>query len=162
MNISWLKHCASTVLGVFLFAGIALGQSSARDEKALQTIRQNSENFSKNLVAGDYLAVTQAYTDDAKIFPPNLNVLTGTDSILAYWTPKPSSTWRTVHHKVEPAEIKISGDTAYDWGYYEGSSLNEKGEKSDWKGKYVIIWKETSPGVWKIYLDCWNRAPLDK
>lgn len=133
-----------------------LATAPPNDAEAI--IRKNIADFSANLVAGNYEAVVAAYTDDAKIFPPSRDILAGSDSIRQYWTPPANAKSRIVYHKVTPEEIRIVGDTAYDWGYYEGSNENEKGEKSNWRGKYVIVWKEVSPKVWKIYLDCWNRV----
>ncbi len=121
-------------------------------------IRKNIADFSANLMKGNYQAVVAAYTDDAKIFPPSLDILSGSEAISRYWTPSENAKSRIVYHKVTPSEITITGNTAYDWGYYEGTSENDKGERSNWRGKYVIVWKEVSPGDWKIYLDCWNRV----
>ena len=57
-----------------------------------------------------------------------------------------------------PVEIEILGDTANDFGYYEGKSIGNDGKEYAWKGKYVIVWKEVEPNVWKMYLDIWNRV----
>ena len=64
-------------------------------------------------------------------------------------------------HKITPKEIKVVGNEAYDYGYYEGTTLRANGSESNWKGKYVIIWKKVA-GEWKIYLDIWNRIPPSK
>lgn len=135
---------------------------AADEAKSLAIIRANIAAFSKNLVAGNYDAVVAAYTDDAKIFPNNMDILRGSEAIRTYWTPAPDRKSKTSHHLVTPEEIKIVGKEAYDWGYYEGKTLGEDGKETAWKGKYVIVWKETAPGVWKIYLDIWNRVPGDK
>ncbi|MEO0584930.1 MAG: nuclear transport factor 2 family protein [Bacteroidota bacterium] len=59
------------------------------------------------------------------------------------------------YHKVTPEEIKIIGDEAYDYGYYEGKTKSAERGESSWGGKYVIIWRKVE-GEWKIYLDIWN------
>jgi ketosteroid isomerase-like protein len=56
---------------------------------------------------------------------------------------------------ITPVEIKVNGDFAYDYGYYEGETLFTNGRSSRWIGKYVIVWKKEN-GKWKIYLDIWN------
>ena len=134
-------------------------QSARTAAEAERIIRQNIETFSQNLVAGDFEAVTQAYTADAKIFPPGLDILQKHEAIRNYWTPAPDRKSRTVHHKIFPEEIKITGDYAYDWGYYEGRTRQEDGSEHPLRWKYVIVCKQTAPGVWKIYLDAWNRTP---
>ena len=124
--------------------------------KAMDIIKENIAQFSKDLVNQDYDALVNAYTPDAKIFPNNLDILSGAEAIRNYWTPPADRTARTTYHKILPEEIKIMGNEAYDWGYYEGTTTRSDGTESNWKGKYVIIWKEVEPGSWKIYLDIWN------
>ena len=136
-----------------------LRAQTADEAKSVVIIRENIAAFSKNLVAGNIDAVVAAYTDDARIFPNNLEILQGKEAIRKYWTPSPDRKSRTSYHRIMPEEIKIMGNEAYDWGYYEGKTLSDDGKETAWKGKYVVVWKETAPGVWKIYLDIWNRVP---
>lgn len=139
------------LLLIFLFPTL----SYAQDAEAI--IRQNITNFSAHLVAGDIDALLDAYTSDARIFPHGEEILQG-EAIRRYWTPNEKS--KITFHRIMPEEIKILGNEAYDWGYYEGKSLTADGKEAYWKGKYVIIWKEVAPGEWKMYLDIWNRVPV--
>ncbi|MBK7936263.1 MAG: DUF4440 domain-containing protein [Lewinellaceae bacterium] len=136
-----------------------LSAQTDAEAKSLAIIRENIAAFSTNLVAGNYDAVVAAYTEDAKIFPNNQEILRGSEAIRNYWTPAPDKKTRTSYHRITSEEIKILGNEAYDWGYYEGKTLSLDGKETPWKGKYVIVWKEITPGVWKIYLDIWNRVP---
>lgn len=63
---------------------------------------------------------------------------------------------RAIAHKISPQEIKIIGNEAYDYGYYEGTTRFSDGKEKSGKGKYVIVWKKVE-NEWKIYLDIWNR-----
>ncbi len=132
-------------------ASLFTGLSAQSDE---ELIRQEVRNFSANLMAGEKEKVVAAYTSDAKIFPNNTDILSG-DDLKEYWNPATPGNWKTTYHKVTPVEIKLMGDEAYDYGYYEGSSSNGD-QTSNWKGKYVIIWRKEN-GRWKIYLDIWNN-----
>lgn len=123
----------------------------------LGIIHQNIDAFSRSLVEGDYEAVVNAYTPDGKLFPQRGDILRGEEAIRRYWTPPPGMESRTVHHRVRPEEIVVQGDTAYDWGYYEGATRLGEGKEVHWEGKYVIVWKKTADGQWKIYLDSWNN-----
>lgn len=124
-------------------------------KKDIDQILQNAKNFSKYVVDSDYKMIGASYTADAKIFPNNRKILTGKDSILAYW--KLPDGIRIVHHKLMPEEIKIIGNEAYDYGYYEGSTQKADGSESSWKGKYVVVWRKED-GNWKMYLDIWNSV----
>jgi len=119
-------------------------------------LKKNMAAFSQALMNQDYDTVVDAYTDDAKIFPGNAKILTGKAAIRKYWTPPAGSNRKTTYHKIMPEEIKILGNEAYDYGYYEGKSIGNDGKENSWGGKYVITWKEVEPDVWKMYLDIWN------
>lgn len=121
-------------------------------------IRKNIIAFSEALMNQDYDFVTNAYTNDGKIFPGNAKILEGSEAIRDYWTPEEGSKHRITYHKISPEEIRIIGNYAYDYGYYEGRSINFKGDESPWKGKYVIVWRKVESGDWKMELDIWNRV----
>lgn len=121
-------------------------------------IRRNIALFSQAVMTGDYDAIVDAYTADAKIFPGNLDIMRGHDAIRAYWTPPADRQSRTIYHRIWPEEIRIEGSMAEDWGYYEGKTLQGDGKEVPWRGKYVITWREVRPDVWKIYLDMWSRV----
>lgn len=126
-------------------------------EKDQEVIRRNARLFSKAVVAGDYDFVVNAYTEDGKIFPNNMDILEGPEALRKYWAPPPGKKSGTIYHKLMPEEIKVLGNEAYDYGYYEGKTRQADGSESKWKGKYVVVWKEVEPDVWKMYLDIWNR-----
>ncbi len=122
----------------------------------LETIKKNSTAFSKAYMDSDIESLVDLYTYDGKIFPNNRLILAGTSELLKYWT-LPEGV-KTLYHKVTPEEIHIDGDTAYDYGYYEGKTLSKDKKESSWKGKYLIVWKKIE-NDWMIYLDIWNGVP---
>lgn len=122
-------------------------------ENAEIVIRENSRRFSKAYEAGDYQTMTDLYTEDGSIFPPNTPIISGKAGILKRWT-LPEGT-RILSHKATPTEIIINGNYAYDFGVYEGISEDAEG-RYEWEGKYVIVWKYTGSN-WKMHLDIWNR-----
>ena len=123
-------------------------------ESDIIAIERASHTFSYLLVQGQYDSLLNMYTSDAKIFPNNQEILEG-DQLREYWIPKDES-YQVTYHKAVPKGIRVWGDEAYDWGYYEGKSV-ANGEESSWKGKYVIIWRKEN-NAWKMYLDIWNRV----
>ena len=102
-----------------------------------------------------YDAVADAYTHDGKIFPGGAKIIEGKAAIKERWTIKNGS--KTLHHQIFPEEIKFLGDYAYDYGYYEGITQSKEGKISEWKGKYVIVWRKVDDN-WKMYLDILNRV----
>ena len=139
----------------FLFLTCTMAsQNYTGNQEDIAKILSNINKFSAFVMASDYESIGSAYTVDAKIFPNNLEIIHGREAIIEYWTlPKGV---QIKYHKINPEEIKIIGNEAYDYGYYEGTTLRSNGTESNWKGKYVIIWRKTDQD-WKIYLDIWNR-----
>lgn len=124
---------------------------SAEKEKILANMRK----FSRAYIKADYEAIASAYTKDARIFPADAGIITGREAIKKRWTLPEGIT--ILHHQINPEEIQLIGDYAYDYGYYEGKTRRADGTETAWKGKYVIVWKKEA-GDWKMYLDIWNRV----
>lgn len=147
-----MKHITS-VIAVLFSCSLSFAQEYIGPKKDIDQILENAKNFSQYVVDADYESIVNSYTADAKIFPNNMKILTGKEAILKYWTLPVGIS--TTYHKLMPEEIKIIGDEAYDYGYYEGTTQKADGSESSWKGKYVVIWRREE-GVWKMYLDIWN------
>lgn len=138
--------------------GLALGQTHNGDAAEIEAILKNVRQFSQAYMDGNYAAMANAYTEDGKIFPSGADIISGRADIEARWV-LPEGV-KILRHHVTPVEITITGDSAYDYGYYEGQTQRKDGSLSDWKGKYVIIWKKVD-GTWKMYLDIWNHINTD-
>lgn len=146
-------------LAVLIFAINSQAQEKfSGSEEDIAIILKNTEAFSQYYVSGDYENLANSYTTDGKIFPGNSDIIEGRTAIKKHWI-LPEGV-KTLRHKVSPKEITVIDETAYDYGYYEGDSQNVNGEKSTFKGKYVIVWKKVE-GDWKIYLDIWNSLPRE-
>lgn len=141
------------IFPIVLIVQVSLGQRLAGPEEDLKVIQEAIVKFSEHVMNGDAKSIAKAYSKDAKIFPTNVDILEG-EAIKEYWTP--SGDAMVSYHKILPEEITVEGNTAYDYGRYEGTTTTAEGKKIDWKGKYVIVWKKVK-GQWKIYLDIWNR-----
>ncbi|MEP0986507.1 nuclear transport factor 2 family protein [Ekhidna sp.] len=137
---------------------LALFTSLNAQDADVELIKSQANQFSTYLMNGERDKVVAMYTKDAKIFPSDRDILEG-EELANYWNPPGERSWKTTKHRFMAVEIKIMGDEAYDYGYYEGTSTNGE-QTSDWKGKYVVIWRKED-GVWKIYLDIWNRIKND-
>ncbi|GAB4238486.1 MAG: hypothetical protein Tsb0034_14070 [Ekhidna sp.] len=134
-----------------LITGSVVTSFAQTDE---EQIMNQAKQFSAYFMAGEREKMVDMYTSDAKIFPNDRGILEG-EELSSYWNPETPSKWKTTYHRITPVEIKVLGNEAYDYGYYEGTSTNGE-QTSDWRGKYVIIWRKED-GVWKMYLDIWNR-----
>ena len=125
------------------------------EKEEIDRILDNIKSFSEHVVASDYKKIAESYTLDGKMMPGGKDIIEGHADIEKGWT-LPEGI-RISAHKIDPEEIRIIEDYAYDYGYYSGKTSNADGSESSWKGKYVIVWKKVE-GDWKIYLDIWNRV----
>ena len=130
------------------------GQEYVGKGADISNILKNGKAFSQAYIDGDTSKLTSFYSQDGKIFPDNSDIIEGYEAIKNKWTlPKHL---RILTHKATPKEINVIEGYAYDYGYYEGTSINIKDETtSTFKGKYVIVWKKEN-NDWKMYLDIWN------
>lgn len=130
------------------------GKKGVAQTTKKQQIVAASNRFSQAYMDGNLEGIMASYTKDAKNFPPNMDIIGG-EGIRQYWTPRDNGS-KVIHHKISSEEIKFFGDYAHDYGYYEGKTKQANGDVSEWKGKYVVVWKKEG-GQWKMYLDIWNR-----
>jgi uncharacterized protein (TIGR02246 family) len=146
----------AALLAASLPARPALAQSNdaAADSAAIHAA---SRAFSAAYVRGDAEAMAAAYTADGVIFPERAEMITGREAIRRYWTWAPGN--RVTHHLATPAQIRVEGDVAYDYGVFE--IAGERGGEP-WgprHGKYVIVWRREADGAWRMQLDIWNSRP---
>lgn len=139
-----------------LFTTPAFGQVFEGDQEEIDKILRNVAQFSEYYVNGETEKLVNCYTEDGKVFPGRRDIIEGQEGLRKYWMPREGS--KVLRHKINPVEIRVVENTAYDYGYYEGTSQNAEGENRDFKGKYVIVWHKVGED-WKIYLDIWNGLP---
>jgi uncharacterized protein (TIGR02246 family) len=128
-------------------------QARAADEAA---IRAASAAWSQAATAKDLDKAVSFYADGAVILPEKAPAVRGTENIRKNWAPVvtlpgPGLSWQT-----SALEVARSGDLAYETGAYNFVTTDKKGEATDYKGKYLVIWKKQSDGTWKVAVDTDN------
>lgn len=78
------------------------------------------DEFSQAVMRSDYKAVADLYSEDAHIFPTGEKIISNKEAIEAYWTRGRDA--KIIYHKIRPEEIRVMGNAAYDFGYYEGTT----------------------------------------
>ena len=130
--------------------------SGGVNQQEAEVLAQIANQFSAAYMRADVEEMVSLYTDDAVIFPNNMDFIRGRDAIQKYWALGPGR--RIILHKITPVEIRFSGDMAYDFGMYEISGSNDEVTWGPNYGKYVIVWKRVD-GSWKMHVDIWNSRP---
>jgi|GEM_PF-261769 len=150
-----MRFLLSIVFCVFI--STVYSQTYNGPDKEIASILIGIDSFSHYFVTNQTDKLVECYTQNGKIMPSGFPILEGRESIDRYWRPNGKS--QTIYHNIQPEEITVIGDTAYDFGYYEGKTRLEDGRITMWKGKYVILWKKVN-GKWKIDVDIWNNVNL--
>lgn len=134
---------------ILLLAPLTILAQSA-DEQA---IRNASLQFSADYVRGDFVSMTNHYTDDALVMAPARESITGKAAILEFW----KTTTVPLKHESVPEKIVIEGDIAHDYGYFYVQT-QKPGEPPGPlnSAKYYIQWRKGSDGQWRMAVDMWN------
>lgn len=155
-----MKNIFSRQLKTTFLIVLSLGFSALQAQtytgkaKEIDKILTNIKQFSQYYMDGKTDELVACYTEDGKIFPVGRDIMEGTSLLRKYWD-LPEGV-KVLHHKATPTEIRVVKDVAYDYGYYEGTTQRQDGTKSDFTGKYIIVWKKVGK-EWKIYLDMWSK-----
>jgi uncharacterized protein (TIGR02246 family) len=111
--------------------------------------------WQKAFNGGDASGVTELYTQDARLMPPNTDIVAGRDSIEGF----------VKEFVATGAQIKFNlltvyeaGDVATAVGTYEMSIPIPGADAQQDTGKYIEVWKRESDGAWRIADDIFNSS----
>ena len=106
--------------------------------------------FMESFNSGDMAALSQCYTEDAKLFPPNSEIIEGREMIEAYWSKGVEIGVKKV--LLETTSAVGFGNTAIEDGK---ATLYAEGDVIIDVGKYIVIWEKID-GKWFLDRDIWN------
>lgn len=100
------------------------------------------------------------YAPDAFYLPPGGPILSGQDQFRGQFErflgPMAAGGGRGPGISFEIVDRDISGDLAYDIGYYTLKSPGAGGDVEGSRGKFVIVWKRDAAGRWRIHADSYS------
>lgn len=147
---------ASRRLGTLLI-GIALASCGRTVAPGSPTDRREIEAAMRRYVAatneGDAEALTQLYTEDAVLLPPDHQPIQGRDAIADFWRQGTDPGL-----EVTTLRLEVDGDIGYLVGRYHLPPTEEEPADS---GKYVMCLKRQGDGAWKLTADIWNSSVGD-
>lgn len=115
-------------------------------------IVEKSNRFTQAHITGDTTFLNNIFTQDAKTYPPNSNVVKGRAAISAV-----NSEWVNYGIK-EFSEESTSFYGNEDYLIDEGTYYLRYGKDNTIdKGKYINIWKKED-GDWKLFSNMWNTS----
>ena len=119
-----------------------------------QTIRDGTKGYVEAYNRGDAAAAADFYTEDAKVLPANMEMVSGKQAIREFW--RTAMEMGVKRMNLETVEVGYDGNLAYERGV-SIVNIEPKGEQARTeKGKYLIVLKRQPDGSWKVAVDIWN------
>ncbi len=144
---NFFRGFAIFFVGSILLAGCTLKPVDVSDE-----ITKANKAFMEAFKKGDAHALAMLYTSDAKIFPPNSDVIESREAIQGYW--ETGLKMGLNDGLLETVSAESYGNVAIEEGRYK--LYVGEGQLAD-HGKYLVIWKKED-GQWKLYKDIFNTS----
>lgn len=148
-----LKSAFLVMVGI-----IGLTVPAAADD-VRQAIEQVNAQFVEAYKAGDAATIASLYSDTAKMLPPDATEIAGHDAIQNEW-----QSWIDGGLKdltLEAVEVEASGDLAYEIGLFSIQAPAENNAMVTATGNYVVVWKRSGDGNWRLHVDTWNDTPTE-
>ncbi len=111
-------------------------------------IMQANEKFMNLFNAGDIDEFVSVYTEDARLLPPNGQIVTGKENLKNFWN-------GMMEAGIKPVLKTVSAHRYGKTVIEEGNVAIHAGDQVVDNVKYIVIWKKIN-GDWKMYQDIWN------
>ena len=119
-----------------------------------QAIRDTTKRYVEAYNRGDAAAAADFYTEDAKVLPANMEMVSGKQAIQEFWKTAMEMGIRKIN--LETVEVGYDGNLAYERGV-SIVNIEPKGEQATTeRGKYLVVMKRQPDGSWKVAVDIWN------
>lgn len=148
---------------LFLLFGFLLFSCKAppvEEELDLAQVRKSIEEanlkFGEAFRQGNPAAVADLYTEEAAILPPNSEMIKGKQGIEAFW--KAVMEMGVKDAVLTTVDLMVDEELVCEIGEYTLTIQPEGQEPVEDRGKYVVIWKQTEEGTWKLHVDIWNTS----
>ena len=119
-------------------------------------IEEANKNFGEAVRSGDASALASLYTEDARLLPPNSEMITGKDGIEAFWG---GGLQMGIKDAIlTTVDLFGMADLVCEIGNYNLTIQLEGQDPMADNGKYIVIWKKADDGTWKLHVDIWNTS----
>ena len=143
-----MKRIVLVFLVVICAAAFAQAQSPVRT-----AIEANAKQFIEAISKGDAAAVANLYTMNARLLPPNGDIIEGRANIQKYW--QAAITAGAKIQALDIVDLDEQGNTAIEVGRYTTTLPGAGGATTTDNGKYVVVWKREG-SAWKLAIDAFN------
>lgn len=134
-------------------AGGAMASANVDKQAIEDSIRAMDQRWSDAAGRHDAQGFAAFYADDGVIMPPNTEAAQGNDAIMAAAQGLLADTTATISFAPSEVHVADAGDMAWERGAWHAKDAS--GEDLD-HGKFVVVWKQTTDGSWKVAADIFN------
>ena len=145
-----MKRQLLVTLLMICAASVAEAQQSPRT-----AIETNNKQFTEVFNKGDAAAIANMYTVDARLLPPNSEMVEGRPNIQKFWQGAMTAGVKMV--SLETLHVETQGNIAVEIGRYTTTMPGAGGTTTTDKGKYVVVWKREGQS-WKLAVDIFNTS----
>lgn len=125
-------------------------------EQIRSEIEEENKKFGEGFRQGDAGKIAELYTDQARLLPPNHDLIKGKEGIKAFWAGAMQMGVKDV--VLSSVDVMIMGDYVCEIGEYRLTIQSERQDTMEDQGKYLVIWKQENQGTWKLHIDIWNTS----
>lgn len=148
LKLNTMKNRSLSIAVIFTMAFTMITPLLIAQKDASVEIMKANDNFMNLFNAGDADKFVTVYTEDARLLPPNGEVVTGRNNIKTFWEGMMKAGIKPV---LKTVSAQRYGKTVIE----EGTVAIHAGDKVVDNVKYMVIWKKVK-GVWKMHQDIWN------
>jgi uncharacterized protein (TIGR02246 family) len=138
--------------GILLMFGGCEMNSTTDDTEALAAIQELHAKDIEASKARDFDTLLSLWTEDGVLLEPGKEPVIGIEAIRAYMEEQKevSQTYKITKYDHRWEEIKVIGDWAFEWGYFDAAAeMIGTGEVIEQKGKLLRLLKKQKDGSWK-------------
>ena len=145
----------SAAAAALIVAGALPGFAAENDAKT--AIDEQNAKFEEAFNAGDAATVASFYAEDAALFPPGAPRVDGRQAIQDFWAGAIESGLGDLD--LEAVEVDGTDDMAVEVGALSLTvPAAEGGGRTEFGGKYIVVWQRGQDGTWQLYRDIWNMG----
>lgn len=121
-----------------------------------QEIEAANVKFGEAARAGDAAALAMLYTEDARILPPNSEMIQGREGIQAFWGGGFQMGIKDI--VLTTVDVFGMGDMVCEIGKAAVTIQPEGADAMEDMAKYLVVWKKGEDGMWRLHVDIWNSS----
>ena len=141
----------TTNLFLILITGLLISSCSQGPTDVSAEIQKANDHFRETFKSMDADAMTQLYTTNAVLYPPNSPAVRGSENIKAFW--KGTYAAGLTDAKLETVTAEGYGNHAIE----EGKVSLYAGDQLVGEEKYIVVWHKVD-GQWKLHQDMFNSS----